>query len=120
MNESILTSTKKLLGIDEEYKHFDPDIIMHINAVFMTLTQIGVGPKEGFMITDEMAEWTDFIPEGPLLNTIKSYMYLRVRQLFDPLLTSSVSESMNRIISEFEWRISVAVDPGKEEHQNEQ
>lgn len=113
MNDSILTSTKKLLGIDAEYTHFDADIIIHINAVFLTLSQIGVGPAEGFMILDDSTKWTDFIPESTLLNTVKSYMYLKVRQLFDPPLTSSVAESMNRIISEFEWRISVEVDPGR-------
>lgn len=63
MENGILTSVKKLLGIAEEYKHFDEDIIVHINSVFMILTQLGVGPSEGFSINDESAVWTDFIGE---------------------------------------------------------
>lgn len=108
--DSILTSIKKLLGITEEYTHFDADIIMHINSVFMTLTQLGVGPPEGFSIKDDSAIWADFLPEGPVFESVKSYMYLRVKLLFDPPLTSSVSDSMNRMISEFEWRLNVSAE----------
>jgi hypothetical protein len=108
--ESILTSIKKLLGIAEEYEHFDPDIIMHINSVFMTLTQLGVGPSEGFAIEDDTSVWTDFIPEIGKLEAVKSYMHLKVKLLFDPPQSSAVIESMNRMISEFEWRINVAVE----------
>lgn len=110
--DSILTSIKKLLDITEEYTHFDPDIIMHINSVFMTLTQLGVGPKEGFAITDDVASWSDFLPEeGPKLEAVKSYMYLKVKLLFDSnSLSSAVIESYNRQISEFEWRLNVAVE----------
>lgn len=110
--ESILTSIKKLLGIVEEYENFDADLIMHINSVFSILTQLGVGPSEGFSIEDEMAVWTDFIPEKSKIELVKSYMYLKVKLLFDPPLSSSVIEAMNRQISEFEWRLNVAVDPG--------
>lgn len=108
--ESILTSIKKLLGITEEYTHFDSDIIMHINSVFMTLTQLGVGPPEGFIIEDATTEWTEFISDPMKLQAIKSYMFLRVKLLFDPPLTSSVIESMNRQISELEWRLNVAAE----------
>ena len=108
--ESILTSIKKLLGIAEEYEHFDPDIIMHINSVFMILTQIGVGPSEGFTIEDETSVWTDFIPETPRLEAVKSFVYLKVRLLFDPPLSSAVTESMNRMIGELEWRLNVAAE----------
>lgn len=108
--ESILTSIKKLLGIAEEYEHFDPDIIMHINSVFMTLTQLGVGPSEGFVIEDDTSVWTDFIPEVGKLEAIKSYMHLKVKLLFDPPQSSAVIESMNRMISEFEWRLNVAAE----------
>lgn len=108
--ESILTSIKKLLGIAEEYEHFDPDIVMHINSVFMILTQIGVGPSEGFAIEDETSVWTDFIPETPRLEAVKSYVYLKVRLLFDPPLSSAVIESINRMISELEWRLNVAAE----------
>lgn len=109
--ESILTSIKKLLGIEEEYEHFDADLIMHINSVFMILTQLGVGPSEGFSIMDESDVWTDFIPASAKLELVKSYMHLKVKLIFDPPLSSAVIESMNRMISEFEWRLNVAVDP---------
>jgi hypothetical protein len=121
--ESILTSIKKMLGIVEEYTHFDADLIMHINSVFAILTQIGVGPSEGFSIEDDTDVWTDFIQDNKRLESVKSYTYMKVKLLFDPPLSSSVIESMNRIISELEWRIQVAADPVKtieeEEIQNE-
>ena len=108
--ESILTSIKKLLGIPKEYENFDVDIIMHINTVFSILTQLGVGPSDGFSIEDDDALWTDFIPEKSKIEFVKSYMHLKVKLLFDPPLTSAVIESMNRQINELEWRITVAVD----------
>lgn len=112
--DSILTSIKKLLGIAEEYDHFDPDIIMHINSVFMTLTQLGVGPAEGFSIEDETSVWGDFVGNSiTLIEAVKSYTYLKVKLLFDPPLSSAVIESYNRQIGEFEWRINVAVENGK-------
>lgn len=109
--ESILTSVKKMLGIPEDYEHFDADIIMHINSVFMILTQLGVGPAEGFTIMDEDAIWSDFIQDKKTIESVKSYMYLKVRLLFDPPLSSAVLDSMNRLVSELEWRLNVAVDP---------
>ena len=108
--DSILTSIKKLLGIDEEYTQFDSDIIMHINTVFLNLTQLGVGPAEGFLIEDDSATWNDFIGDSNQLQAVKTYVYLKVKLLFDPPLSSSVTESINRIISELEWRLNVAVD----------
>ena len=108
--ESILTSIKKLLGIEEEYTQFDADIIMHINTVFLNLTQLGVGPSEGFLIEDDTAIWEDFIGDSSQLQAVKTYMYLKVKLLFDPPLSSSVAESMNRMIAELEWRLNVAVD----------
>lgn len=112
--ESILTSIKKLLGIAEEYDHFDKDIIMHINSVFMILTQLGVGPSEGFSIMDSYAVWNDFLTdESTQLEAVKTYMYMKVKLMFDPPLSSAVMESMNRMVNELEWRLNVAVDPGK-------
>lgn len=108
--ESILTSIKKLLGIDEEYEHFDSDIIMHINSVFMILNQLGVGPTEGFSIKDKTTTWEDFVTDLAKVEAIKSYVYLKVKLLFDPPLSSSVMESINRTISELEWRINVAAE----------
>lgn len=109
--DSILTSIKKLLGITEEYVQFDSDIIMHINSVLAILTQIGVGPVEGFSIEDKTAKWTDFIQADLRIQNVKSYVYLKVKLLFDPPLSSAVIESTNKLISELEWRISVSVDP---------
>ena len=118
--ESILTSIKKLLGITEEYEHFDTDIIIHINSVFLNLTQIGVGPKEGFFINDKTATWTDFIEDSIQLQAVKSYMFLKVRLLFDPPLSSSVVEASNRMIAEFEWRLKLAAENEKDaEDRNE-
>lgn len=112
ITESILTSIKKLLGIDESYKHFDPDLIMHINSVFSILTQMGVGPPNGFSITGNSEVWNDFITKEPNnFSLVKSYMHLKVKLLFDPPLGSAVIESINRQISEFEWRLFVAADP---------
>ena len=111
--ESVLTSIKKMLGIVEEYTHFDADLIMHINSVLSILTQIGVGPAEGFSIKDKSSVWEDFVPENSKWELIKSYTYMKVKLLFDPPLSSAVIESTNRIISELEWRIQVAADPVK-------
>ena len=108
--ESILTSIKKLLGIDEEYEHFDSDIIMHVNSVFMILNQLGVGPTDGFSIKDKTTTWEDFVTDLTKVEAIKSYVYLKVKLLFDPPLSSSVMESINRTISELEWRINVAAE----------
>lgn len=108
--ESILTSIKKLLGIEKKYTQFDEDIIMHINSVFLNLTQLGVGPAEGFLIEDDSATWYDFIGDSNQLQAVKTYVYLKVKLLFDPPLSSSVIESMNRMIAELEWRLNVAVD----------
>lgn len=107
---SILTSVKKMLGIVEEYDHFDADLIMHINSVLSILTQLGVGPAEGYSITDSSNEWTEFIPASPKLELVKSYMGLKVRLLFDTPTSSAVTEAINRQLSELEWRIQVVSD----------
>lgn len=109
--ESILTSIKKMLGIVEEYEHFDPDLIMHINSALSVLTQIGVGPSEGFQIRDANDSWIDFIPDDSKLQLVKSYIYLKVRLLFDPPQSSAAMTSINQQISEFEWRLQVVADP---------
>ena len=110
METSILTSIKKLLGVAEDYTEFDEDIMTNINSVFLNLTQLGVGPEEGFMIKDDTAEWEDFINDSIQLQAVKTYVYLKVKLLFDPPLSSSVTESINRMIAELEWRLNVAVD----------
>ena len=112
--DSILTSIKKLLGIAEDYTIFDSDIIIHINSTFMILKQLGVGPEEGFSITDSTSVWTDFITDIDKINLVKSYIYLKVRLLFDPPQSGIAVDSLKSQISEFEWRLNVEVDPKKE------
>jgi hypothetical protein len=107
MEQSILISTKKILGIAEDYTVFDLDIITHINSAFSTLTQLGVGPVNGFMIDDATAVWTDFIESDIQYNSVKSYVFLRVRQLFDPPSTSYLISAVEKQISELEWRLNV-------------
>lgn len=108
--ESILTSIKKLLGITEDYTYFDADIIMHINSVLAVLNQLGVGPSKGFLIEDEDAEWKDILGDDARLSLVKSYVHLKVRLLFDPPLSSSVLDAMDRTIKELEWRICAVTD----------
>lgn len=110
--DSILVSTKKLLGLDESYTEFDPDIIMHINSTFSVLQQLGVGPEEGFSITDDSAVWSDFTNNNEIQLVI-SYMYISVRLLFDPPTNSSILKSYQDIQKEYEWRLNVAVDTGR-------
>lgn len=105
--QSILTSTKKLLGIDEEYTAFDLDITLHINSVFSTLHQLGVGPDEGFMVEDKTTMWHSFMTSA-YLNSVKSYMFLRVRILFDPPTTSFAIDAMTNQSKELEWRLCSA------------
>lgn len=105
--ESILTSIKKMLGIAEDYTQFDMDIIMHINTVFMTLTQIGVGPSGGFSIEDSIAEWTDFTENVNEIQAVKTYIFLKVKLLFDPASVGPATlASYERTIQELEWRLN--------------
>jgi hypothetical protein len=108
--KSILTSIKKLLGVDEDYTQFDPDIIIHINTVFMTLKQLGVGPTQGFKITDNTAEWEDFITDRIDLEGLKTYIYLKVRLVFDPPQSSYLIENIKEQIKELEWRLNFQVE----------
>lgn len=101
--DSILNTIKKLLGIQPEYTNFDEDIIVGINTAFATLNQIGVGPPDGFMIEDETQTWNEYITSCNL-TMVKTYIQMKVRLLFDPP-AGSVLESINRTISELEWRL---------------
>lgn len=116
MDDSILISIKKLLGIAEDDTNFDTDVIMHINTVFGILQQLGVGPASGFSITDESATWSDYMePDDERMNQAKTYMYLRVRLLFDPPQNSFTIDAIKENMRELEWRITVARDEIKEE-----
>lgn len=104
MNESILISIKKLLGIAADYTQFDTDIIIHINSVFAILNDIGIGPEDTFIILDEKSTWDDFTEGEDEFNMVKSYVYMRVRMMFDPP-NGQVAEAMNNNIKELEWRM---------------
>lgn len=111
MEESILTSIKKLLGIPEEYTHFDTDIMIHINTAIMTLNQLGVGTdEEGFRISSEADSWSDFIDDDEYLDAAKTYVYLKVKLVFDPPSSAAVMEAIKESIMEYEWRLNVKAD----------
>lgn len=112
MNESILESIKKLLGISVDYTHFNSDLITHINSVLMILTQVGVGPESGYSITGSTETWQDFLGTygASRLMAVRTYIYLKVKIVFDPPQSSAALESLNHLISEFEWRLNVAGD----------
>lgn len=108
--ESILTSVKEMLGDAEWDDHFDLPLIIHINSTLMILNQLGVGPAEGFRIEDASAVWTDFTLGKVDIEAVKSYVYLKVKLIFDPPLSSAVISEIEKLISELEWRINVAVE----------
>lgn len=107
MLDSILDSTKKVLGIDAEFDAFDVDVIMHINSAFATLNQLGLGPAEGFMIEDRQAVWGDYLEDDLNLNSVRNYVYLKVRIIFDPPATSFTLQSLEKQLEEFTYRLSV-------------
>lgn len=110
MDESILNSIKKLLGIAEFDTSFDQDIIMDINTILGILWQMGVGPASPFRITGPIETWSDFMEDMTKIEFVKSFIHLRVAQLFDPATSSSVDESRNNLIKELEWRLYTAGD----------
>lgn len=112
MSDSILKTTKKSLDIPEDYDVFDQNIILHINSVFSTLNQLGIGPVDGFEIEDDSATWTSFLGMNVRYNMVKTYMYLRVRMLFDPPTTSFLIDAVNKQKDELEWRLSVLRESG--------
>ena len=111
-NDSILTSIKKLMGLTEEYDAFDQDILILINSVLFELEQIGVKAKEGFVLSDKTAVWSDYSDDDRLLNALKPYIYMKTKLTFDPPTSSGALDSMNRIIDRFEWRINLYADTG--------
>lgn len=111
--DSILNSTKAMIGIMEDYGHYDPVIIMHINAVFLILNQMGVGPDTPFVITDATTTWDRFSSDINQIEMVKSYMGNKVKYLFDPPQSGSVAKALENVIAEQEWRLNVACDPPK-------
>lgn len=111
--ESILTTIKKMLGLDEDYTPFDTDIIVNINSAFMELTQLGVGPEEGFQITDANSVWGDFIRNNEMIGAVTNYIYLSVKTLFDPPSNSFVMDAMQKQIEKLGWRLNVQAESKK-------
>ena len=112
LNDSILNDIKKCLGIAAEYTAFDQDIIIHINSVFRVLNQLGVG-SNSFRLTNATNVWSDFLSDGTGLDDVKTYVYLRVRMIFDPPTNSFLVNSIKEMCNELEWRLRVQVDPGE-------
>lgn len=110
VTDSILLSIKKMLGLDKDYDVFDPELIIHINSVFGTLHQLGVGPEEQFRISGDSETWFEFDTEGEQIDEVKTYVYLRVRLLFDPPSSSFVLSSFQEQLKELEWRLNVKAD----------
>lgn len=111
VEDSILLSIKKSLGLDPSMTHFDPDIVMCINSALNILTQLGVGPIEGYAITSEKDTWDQFIGTDPRLNMVRSYVYLKTKIIFDPPNGNAVLEAYKAQISEYECRLNYQVDP---------
>ena len=107
---SILISTKKLAGIDKNYDVFDLDIVTYINSIFMTLNQLGVGPKEVFSITNEETTWDEFEEGHKDLRACRAYIAKKVRMEFDPPTSATLADAINKSIAEFEWRLNCQVE----------
>lgn len=107
MEESILYTIKKLIGYDPEYTQFDLDLMIHINTCLNTLTQLGIGPEEGFVIHGATEIWSDFLQNDSMLEMVKTYIYAKVKSIYDPPTSSAGAEALNKTASELEWRLNV-------------
>ena len=110
MEDSIVVTIKKMLGLEDDYTPFDTDVIVQINAALMSLTQLGVGPKEGFLVTDYSETWSDFITSEVKLGAVKTYIYLKVKMMFDPPTNSYVMDAMKQQAEEIGWRLNVQAE----------
>lgn len=108
--DSVLLSVKKMIGLTSDYTAFDTDIIIHINTVFEELNQMGVGPEEGFSISDSSTEWSEYFTYGKTSEMVKSYMYLKVRMLFDPPSSGTLAQAYNANLDEYRWRLLIFAD----------
>ena len=114
MEDSILISIKKLIGLDSEDTSFDLDIIMHINSAIDVLRQLGIEKDSDFYVEDDTAAWGDYLPSSDYFQLVKTYIYMKVRKWFDPPQNGTTMEALNASIAELEWRINVTVDPPME------
>lgn len=106
-NSSILNDVKEAIGIMPDYTVFDQTLIMHINSVFMILHQMGVGPDAGFRLSSGNETWDEFMPSSNIdFESVKSYICMKVRLLFDPPSSSSHMDCIKQAIQEFEWRLN--------------
>lgn len=109
--DSILQDVKQMVGQEWDDDTYDTDIMIHINAVFFTLNQLGVGPEDGFSISDKDQLWSSYTTPPRNLDAVKSYIYLRVRLLFDPPTNSFLVTSLQKQVDQIEWRLMVDMDP---------
>lgn len=114
MTDSILVSIKKMLGLDDEYTPFDTDVLIHINNAFMTLCQMGIGPKDGFEVTDYHQTWSDFLTNDVMLGGVKTWVYLQVKMLFDPPANSFVMDAYKTQSDQILWRLNVQAESAEE------
>ena len=115
MEESILKTIKQLIGCPDDFEQFDMDLTIHINSAFATLTQLGVGPKEGYRITGVDNVWNEFEDDPQKLSLIKDYVYIKTRLLFDPPTSGSLMDSLKEQLKEMEWRLYMLYDPISED-----
>ena len=109
--DSILNNIKKLLGIDIDDESFDPDVTTLINSTIPSLSQMGIGPPNGFIVTTKDDKWTDWINDKTInLEGVKTYLFLKVKLIFDPPTNSTVIEAFNKNLAELEWRMMLAVE----------
>ena len=108
--DSILISIKKLHGISANDTSFDPDMIIHINSALMALSQLGVGPSRGYYIQDESSLWSDYISDDIIAEAVKSFVYVKVRLVFDPPSSPTVKEALKNAVDEYTWRITQWAD----------
>lgn len=113
METSILRSVKDAVGVNPDDTVFDDELLMHINSTFLVLKQLGVGQGELFSVTDDSAVWTDFQTKSSSLPMVKTYVICRVKSLFDPPTSSSLSTALKETIAEYEWRLSIEEDDYK-------
>ena len=113
IEQSIFKTIKSLLGPDADYEVFDNDILIFINSALATLTQLGIGPSTGFRITGETETWQDLLGDYEDLESVKTYIYMKVKLVFDPPSNSTVLSAYQESCKEFEWRLNVAVDPSR-------
>lgn len=111
MIDSILDSIKKKLGYDAEYRSFDEDITIAINAALNVLTQLGVGPKEGFSISGATETWDSYILDMTNYNMVKEYIFMKVKIIFDPPQSSTAMTALTEMIKEYECRLNYQADP---------